>query len=140
MNSKYYTPSIEEFHIGFEYEIYEDFDSLPKKDWRKQVYGKHGNNSEHLGYIDYNTVKNTRVKYLDQKDIEELGFDTKDEGECYTLQKDFDLYCLYSHNFGANVSNNYVIDKNQETLFIGTIKNKSELKKLLIQLGIKTND
>lgn len=66
--NKYYTPSVEEFHVGFRYEVHED----PRTDegWSKTE-------------VDRNCIKycvqqdsdvDYRVKYLDQQDIEELGW------------------------------------------------------------------
>ena len=75
--SEHYTPTIEEFHVGFKYEQYEDYDHLPEKLWHKQVYGENGTNPELLDYVSSSGIerKTLRVKYLDQKDIEGEGFE-----------------------------------------------------------------
>jgi hypothetical protein len=72
MENKYYTPAIEEFHVGFEYEI------LHNNEWKKtSVF----NNScggdiifeiKNMGHWD--VVSKPRVKYLDKEDIESLGW------------------------------------------------------------------
>ena len=119
--SKYYTPKIEEFHVGFECE-YQNIENA--------VWGlfKHPNlDSLPLDH----ELECIRVKYLDREDIESLGFNTEDNGECYNLQIGFDLYGIYPWE-----SNKIHIIKDMKTLFEGIIKNKSELKKLLIQLSI----
>lgn len=60
--AKYYTPTKDEFHKGFECEIYTENDSYEK----------------FLCDIDYNTPI-YRVKYLDTDDIKDLGFTIKHE-------------------------------------------------------------
>lgn len=120
---KYYTPELEEFHIGFEYEIhYDDGDH-----WGKQIceYGMTRYEYEHLS-----NHRPLRVKYLDEDDIKELSW-KRDSGN-----KDFilDEYQLELIDDKVLISSEYGFD----TLFWGTIKNKSELKKLMSQLGICT--
>lgn len=140
IQSKYYTPEIEEFCVGFEYEIFQKGETYnpdvmylmaPKEDdeWYKFKYP-----DPFLGYnLDrmFKTYK-IRVKYLSKEDIESLGFNTEDNGECYNLQIGFDLYGLYPWE-----NNRIHITKDMKTLFDGIIKNKSELKKLLKQLQIE---
>lgn len=171
MESKYYTPDIKEFHIGFEYEIKdplkrdwdkefeckEDFlgrvipcDSTKYKvidfGWKPKVLGEYNEIIYKHDYeIPYNelqhvekngilepTLLNYRVKYLDQKDIESLGwkFD-EDETSCLAFVKNiWDLW-YYERKQLLTI-------ESEETgiVFKGYIKNKSELKKLLKQLGI----
>lgn len=116
MESKYYTPEIEEFYVGFEYER----NQYENDKWYKYVVEK-GDVLDHESKL-----KNIRVKYLDREDVESLGFNTEDNGECYNLQIGFDLYGLYP------LENNRIhITKDMKTLFDGIIKNKSELKKTI---------
>ena len=98
-----------------------------------------------------------RVKYLDREDIESLGFvctgDTGDEekefqlygssGEKGILRSDsYESWILLEMSFDNEVTITKEVDKNGDgltsdfILFKGTIKNKSELKTLLKQLGI----
>ena len=122
----YYTPKMNEFYIGFEYEYningewasvgYHPIDMVEYERFQSDLYDK-------------NLI---RVKYLDKKDIESFGFETEDGGECYDLQINFDLYGLYP----LDLEHEYKITKDNDTLFQGTIRNKSELKKLLQQLNI----
>lgn len=69
MVSKFYTPTTEEFHIGFEYEITNGYDWVKKtfshEDFSTFLY-KHLDNA-----IDQEQI---RVKYLDEKDMTELGW------------------------------------------------------------------
>jgi len=118
---KYYTPTPEEFHIGFEYE-----NKLVDGYWQwhgeteKVVFTK-GTNLE--GIIDYPNL--VRVKHLDREDIESFGFIKRKND--YLLQGRCSLM----------ISNSKItITKNSGILFWGTIKNKSELKRILTQIGV----
>lgn len=94
---KYYTPSIEEFHVGFEYEFQlcvewnnEKDDFEDEGEWVKRIYNggvilleetlreydvyKEGKRT-FLDAIDYYKESGwIRVKYLDKEDIESLGW------------------------------------------------------------------
>lgn len=113
--SKYYTPEIEEFHIGFEYEQEDINEGGSSLSWYKHTIGEGKDidtldRSEELG-LSY------RVKYLDREDIESLD--------------------LPSYIKITNILNNlWEIIGTNARIFRGEIKNKSELKKLLKQLGI----
>lgn len=131
--SKYYTPEIEEFHVGFEYDTlgkelnesngrYEDI-------WRKSVVddddGDIQNPFDNFNYgIQTQTI---RVKHLDREDIESFKLDP----EKYKITKEFNHY---------HISEKLMITADENPRwsirFSGTIKNKSELKRLLKQLGI----
>ena len=95
MGNKYYTPSIEEFHVGFEYEILETNDALIKiGEKREYVWFKRIAN-EHIFEEEINTMDGEmpfsagfsegtiRVKYLDKEDIESLGFIESKETDGY---------------------------------------------------------
>ena len=130
MKNKYYTPSIEEFYVGFEYESHQD----PRTDdgWEKSILGRHD-----FKYVmrEDNDV-DYRVKYLDKSDIEDLGFihigalwfESK-ELDC-RIRKwkglEIDIYHDWSRNDGEHTDHYKV--------FRGAIKNKSELKILLKRL------
>ena len=171
---KYYTPSIEEFHVGFEYEQFvQDFkilsEPVQKGDewsyevnhlqdrWQKVEYElddfiEIGADGEHeMISIDPNLI---RVKFLDKEDIEELGFKFIPTGEIlqtgdnyiidayekgfFSSGDNYTILTLYDDNFCHIYSNvNWVGDPSaMSTIFTGKIKNKSELKVLLKQLGI----
>lgn len=133
-NNLYYTPTIEEFHVGFEYELLGNSGNWYKNDFG-DANGEYWNElSECYWDITHNKL---RVKYLDQEDIESLGWNTEDNGECYNLQIKWDLYGLYPFEFESKIPHTYKICKDTKDLFYGTIKNKSELKKLMQQLNIK---
>lgn len=127
--SKYYTPSLEEFHIGFEYELQGGLQS--------GIIKYEPNDDCLIGDVLYWISKGTvRVKYLDKEDIESLGWveSTYKGIKCYTRDNrilhwfgrpylDISYYPLFEGQGPART-------------FRGTIKNKSELKVLMKQLGI----
>lgn len=137
--SKYYTPTIDEFYIGFKYEL---------KLRNRWVIEKYEPGEDCLvGDIMYK-LKNEdiRVKYLDQEDIESLGWEA---GLINVGNNELDTYGIGSYVITTPVgvyNKTKVIDisyvspmNNNERLsrvFRGIIKNKSELKKLMKQLGI----
>lgn len=163
-DDKYYTPQLEEFHVGFEYEIYEDFDCSPEKSWHPQEYGIHGANPENMGYVNYSTCQNkeVRVRLLSREDVIELGWGFKEKinknwkSETFSIFNGYSGYHLIIHYHsvaqkeGLYISDDIVLDvveirsfhpddSKGETIFYGTIKNKSELKKLMSQLSINGN-
>ena len=162
-NSKYYIPEISEFHVGFECELKNS--SHPVNfEWEKfKIIGvDDGEISGRLMDWSFYNSKNAisdesiRVKYLDQSDIESLGWVIRDfhaDGSPM-LMGGTEIY-FYKENkhdreieFRFSIKGNYsiLIFTNKEnwidyekysTLFQGTIKNKSELIKLMQQLNIK---
>lgn len=94
MSDKYYTPEIEEFHVGFEYEIKRPF----MTNWNKRVFFSRLHDPTHIpnaaceiyevekeikesaGRYNRNTGKvvyvneSIRVKHLDREDIESFDF------------------------------------------------------------------
>lgn len=136
MENKYYTPEIEEFHVGFEYEYREDGNGK----WKKEVF-KEGRGLSYAGEIDDEEV---RVKHLDREDIESLGFKLRSEDSSDWIIKspDADGYDGIYLSLGYDVKdwNVYISNlasyEEHECYFQGHIKNKSELKRLLKQLGV----
>lgn len=148
MDNKYYTPTIEEFHVGFEFEKYDSRQAIYVDEgvtnWHKHKYDT---KSIRLSQIGSHLFERTiRVKYLNKEDIESLGWvyekDLRDEYDIcfkkgsmileYTeLIKAIRIYYLVEASDDADFSY-----KRAEIIFSGTIKNKSELKRLMKQLGI----
>lgn len=122
---KYYTPELEEFHVGFEYELMDLALNMVDKEFRSDVITHGGDIDNALEWIKTNEV---RVKHLDREDIESLGFvnlpDTNafDKGEYQINFQDHTFVEIY--------------DDASRSVFQGAVKNKSELKRLLKQLGI----
>lgn len=148
MEAKYYTPEFHEFHEGFEYIdnlfnvnttkrfIYKEVDG-----WRKSFFIKG---------IDNNQIK---VKCLDRKDIEILGwkYDPNEDNEEQPDMFDIHGYSKGYHKINNDIQyilyhfpNNFVIIESiknnssgyENMHFRGYIKNKSELKKIMVQTGI----
>ena len=76
--AKYYTPDIESFCIGFEYE----FKDFIKDKWVHNILGERSAFTMDDFYEVFNTLSHTdtlegyfRAKYLDKSDIEELGWE-----------------------------------------------------------------
>jgi hypothetical protein len=137
MENKYYTPAIEEFHVGFEYEQSSIKMVAPKK-WSKEIFYL---NNGHIDIVKYGDLdKNTRVKYLDKEDIESLGFIGQEANTVYFKKDKYRLvHWLASNEIGRDISiyESYDGGTQEEALVRKVIiKNKSELKKLLKQLGI----
>ena len=143
-DNKYYTPTIDEFHVGFEYEAFinNSWQSKVMNDYEDIIYFLFDMNAKTWLSINEGIV---RVKYLDKEDLESLGF-IKSKPRWHQHWNDFyKVYDSYSCNIRVNNIRNktsisiHTISINNITkcLFIGTIKNKSELKVLLKQLGIE---
>lgn len=167
-NNLYYTPTIEEFHVGFEYEHLTGFEKEFKPyiyDLAKACLVIERESISHNGEIVKMFIpaiqacieeNQCRVKYLDQSDIESLGwlFKTKGpfrywfegneswfnntipdspSGRYWEFQLIFDPE-LHTVQISAKTNDGI---QEYEPFFQGTIKNLSELKKLMQQLNIK---
>ena len=137
--SKYYTPEIEEFHVGFEYEVEDLGDNGITRVWRPQIF----EGEETRTYFTEELKEGEmRVKYLDKSDIQDLGWVYAEdrgmsEANGYMFRKPQKVFAkgFYKLRFWKN-TNRVSIEATHGALFSGIIKNKSELKKLLKQLGI----
>ena len=142
-SNKYYTPEMDEFHIGFEYEyFYND-------EWHKHYLdGTPIINNELDEFSDDLTKLShaiCRVKYLDKDDIESLGFKIIDSTHQFckyekhipiepNTDKQIDYWYIRKDNVGDRL---FMYNYNSGwSRFLGEIKNISELKILLKQLGI----
>ena len=159
MENKYYTPEIEEFHVGFEFEAF-DSSMFQNREWKKVTITNDSLRNIIINHDPYalEQIKDwARVKYLDREDIESLGFEydgkscldetwekeesivdtwsyyvdtTEDKEKYYSLYSQGKLcyitYTAYQNSVGST----------EEQIFKGTIKNKSELKRLLKQLNL----
>lgn len=132
---KYYTPEKEEFHPGFEFEYRS---SVHSDKWIKKTYELDKNliaTDESIYHIAFGLISNLiRVKYLDKKDIESLGW-KQGKGNWFILGE-------FSLAYGEPIIDHGLIitkskkseDKGFIHCFRGIIKNKSEFKKLLKQV------
>jgi len=142
-NDKYYTPEIEEFHVGFEYE----YRGVLAGDWEnitteQEDFSIMFDDFEHEMDGKFNELY--RVKKLDQEDIESLGwkYEKTHAGTSESFYtKDSDKHSIDWLGLDHDAETNYLrIYYSQcggdNTRFSGTIKNKSELRRLMKQLGI----
>ena len=187
-SKKYYTPEIEEFHVGFEYEVKKAF----MTDWDKRIFfsrlhdpthianasceiyevekeikesvGRYNRNTGEVIYIN----ESIRVKYLNRYDIEGCDFKYDYSFHEFTKSTNTSVYnktlkyrgdeavliiihntvsnwvCIaWSSPSGACYQSEKMYDKLSvpivsihisNTIFAGTIKNKSELKVVLKQI------
>jgi hypothetical protein len=134
--NKYYTPSIDEFHVGFKYQELDSNDV-----WVDKVF--------YSLLLDFN-INYVRVKYLDKEDIESLGFKYvknnenifSGDGKSILFKYNVDQYSKYEllmFEKNNQVWINLVHEPTKMVIpyFKGIIKNKSELKKLMKQLNIQ---
>ena len=140
--SEYYTPTIEEFHVGFECEVYNKF----SKEWYAFLFNQVFEDTS----VAYNfTEGKYRVKYLDKEDIEGLGFEFKGKA----IKSFFEVDCWFllpdSESFKCSKLTIQLCEKlrtvkiigyiasacEEDTLFEGSCKNKSELGRILKQIG-----
>lgn len=148
MEEKYYTPTIEEFHVGFEYEYKETFldgtvktqEEFDSKAWKTAI-----TDCGDLPYIarslsgtnSLNGLIGLRVKHLNQEGLEDLGFTVFStsplEGWMLKHNKQINIKCIEDHKIALQAirSNRLVFD-----ITSLLIKNKSELKRILRQLQI----
>lgn len=161
METQYYIPEIGEFHVGFEYESLNNF-----KNWYSTIFGdSNGEFNNELSEIYVGLKRNMiRVKHLDIEDIENIGFIKRLKNEWIgwndykadilnpeygyfmrvTLHvprplKPKEQFKIYVHRY--LISEDAKIEEQlkqgeSELVYKGLIKNKSELVKLLKQLGI----
>jgi len=140
MDDKYYVPEKEEFHIGFEYEIYEDFDSLPKKSWHKLVYGDAGTGEEDMGHpfpCDNTVDDRIRVEFLTREQIEKEGF-VKDSGDYDFIIPETRYQLEIHNNYGKYCTVHITEDYGNHLLHHGLCKNISKLRTILKDVGVKS--
>lgn len=148
---KYYTPEIEEFYIGFEFEyrprlqngiiaqIHKDFEygnkwltttfnnKLREKDFIKWLYEEAGQPVTLRGVEEFLQGDAIRVKYLDAEDIESLGF-KRAPANSFTNNE----YKIIRNGRQVGIAR----EDSGLYCFLGTIKNKSEFKRILTQIGV----
>ena len=136
MDPKYYTPEIEEFHVGFEYEYLDGLGT--SSGWTKAEV-----DLSFLSHLEGSVGRGDdfRVKCLDREDIENLGWyykSTTDVGLDYFWDVDKSEHSII-YDYKKQRAVVTVRDSNRKedySAFVGTIRNKSELIKLMKQLNI----
>ena len=138
INTLYYIPKIEEFHIGFEYEYQKE-----PKDIKCLYTQKVFNEDMDFGSLQYLIdVLAVRVRKLMSNDILDLGWENQEfsfneEHWCFVLNR------FYLYKGFTSVNNKHLKITNRfgdKVYFEGYIKNKYELSKLMQQLNIIEND
>ncbi len=134
--NKYYIPETDEFNTSFLWEVRDGKNWFSREGYPLQLFELLKNNE-------------IRVKYLDREDIESLGFTDKD----LNIPTKFSFYKKVKDNKIYEIKTYWDMVKNEREnlirifkgtlhnypyteIFRGNIKNKSELKKLMNQLGI----
>lgn len=161
--NKYYTPTIEEFHVGFEYEfrpihpngvisfLRKEF--VFNNEWIPDTLGSPRTREELLTYF-YDTPNDmtfvehyikgnaVRVKCLDREDVEILGWilihidTTRGDKETYCMVYDGDVTDWRLERDFTLKENVLIHNAKTNRGFNGTIKNKSELKMILKMIGV----
>ncbi len=139
MENKYYVPTIEEFYVGFECEFK---NKMQSSNWETVIC------DQDMISIVYDRIEHSenykdeiRVKCLDEQDIQDLGFskterkplreDTESNWRFFEHKHKSDIFISFLPN-----DNYLIIHGIAENLFKGTIKNKSELKRIMQMLKI----
>ena len=142
--SKYYTPKIEDLHVGFEFELKSTF--MIGGEWKASTI----RNPEDIVGLRLNDIARNgevRVKHLDAEDIKSLDWihvTSSMMGTTYCIRreretcvKEIDYVLDVNHDDSITISRILFDGKNTRAIiFDGVIKNKSELKKVLKMLGI----
>lgn len=138
VDTKYYTPSLEEFHIGFEYEFKLYKDGITE--WEPTTLNVCAVLTDFVADNPFaQRPSDFRVKYLDKEDIESLGF--KQEGENYFVRRENELFGIWlnaDHTINIHESTNGYEEKGYVPVVVSKIscKNKSKLKQLLKHVGV----
>lgn len=157
MENKYYTPTIEEFHIGFEIErqtqeligkeiAFKIESKLIGYDYeinKDTTFEPSTISSKDIMYYELNPnhiERDIRVKCLDREDIESLGWEFKEIEKGMLSDRPVFQFKTYLLNFCKNEYAIWLLITDEDCdyqHFSGKIKNKSELKQLMKQLNIQ---
>lgn len=145
MENKYYTPDLEDIHIGYECEIFEK-DLYAKKEWEKIVADADtlASGCSECYYQDIKQIK-LRTKYLDKQDIESLGWKLNGKLFEITLSNDYETF-LYKlkHIKNENVIKitlTYTSSKENfknSVCYVGTCSSINELRTIMKLIQIST--
>ncbi len=147
--NKYYTPLLEEFHIGFECETLGDERSPEKNDsWDLIIINNIHDLKNFCIYYKDKCSTDYRVKLLDRSDIESLGWEFIPDNSTgdgnFRWFNEFKIgewtFAYWGKIDDANWQKESLmglIMKSTDRMFQGYIKNVSELKKIMLMLNIK---
>jgi hypothetical protein len=153
MENKYYTPVIEEFHVGMTVQIYDQSTTkmISKVEWHDVVITP--NENDYGRKVGFNRLpklianNKVRVKCLNKEDISSFGWVFYQYSKSTWFEREAILNIeghvfhkiTLEYDFSDNKIRICAFRNNDEIyidIFIGVIKNKSEFKRLLKQLGI----
>lgn len=138
MENKYYVPTIDEFHVGFEFDVNDTIrDGSGRKEWSYNVKFSTAI-ANYIKWILDKSPEDIKVKYLDREDIESLGWKYAQYLDRTTICLNFERKNDWYLNYWFGETPFIEISRDgYDTGFTGYIKNKSELVKLMKQLNIK---
>lgn len=122
MDSKYYIPDVEELHPFIELYV----------DGKKQILDTEDTIQLYSRNFEKVKIKgDVKIKYLDRGDIERLGWTYNESFDNYHRQKDEESGWTLSF-----CDNKILINNTGDCIFYGTVKNKSELRRIMKQIKI----
>jgi hypothetical protein len=132
-DNKYYTPSLYDFFYGLEYEF-----ARYGTTWQKFTFNE--DRAPHVLMNVKETPEMFRIPYLQKEDIEAEGFKFLARHNGFTgswreVYKKEDLVLDFCNNQKVTLSNGQSYE-DYDCYFNGTIKNKSELKRILKMIGV----
>jgi hypothetical protein len=140
----YYTPTLDEFHCGFECEIFEN------DEWHRCTLGYRKSKIAQLRgmlqasvgsfgqtiTIDSDTLMtNLRVRFLSKRDLQSLGFILSGTSQCITTFEGYE-HQVKLYETGNSAPTVQIIDREDSDCFYGQVRNISELKRILRQVGV----
>jgi len=145
----YYTPTIEEFYDGFEFQI----QTIEHAQWANCLYTRNWKSEDMDIYewLDSEFDFGVRVKHLDREDIESFKWEfVKEKKSASMFEMIIDSFrgvrrtkLLMSYNSHSNwiaialeELNSFPYTGMELPLFSGEIKNKSEFNRLLKQIAV----
>jgi hypothetical protein len=138
MESKYYTPEIEEFHVGFEYETLEPIrDNSGRTSWNKWTIKNAPTRLAGIHNIYFEgKEEKIRVKHLDREDIESLGFEHYNGLIYRKAGTPYELIINFKRKVKDSITIRELIGDKWFELVVFPARNKSELRRILKQIGI----
>jgi hypothetical protein len=129
LDNKFYVPEISEFHPNFEFE-----EKAINGDWQKTTYP--------FGTVWFSLDDlvngNIRVKHLDREDIESLGETNFVNNKIYFTNNVVAPLIITLNEATIVLPTRIKIEQaiSNTTVFTGIVKNKSEFKRILKQIGV----
>ncbi len=137
MEEKYYTPSPEEFHLGFEFEakkgsgLINDVHYEEGQEWKKTIV-------QHGDFFNTLNPEHIRVKHLGREDIQSLSWKYNYNPSLNKKGSPTEfVFGKAALLFFEKENKVHIFDGISDVVrFAGKLKNKSELKRVMQQVGI----